>query len=272
MEVRCSFGFFCPNTTVQIPCPGGYFCDSGSVAPFLFLDEGCAPPMVYLPFTSNRTENLGYRNENISVSGNCVLQSRMCYLAKPCMGGLRCDGGKSSYVRIPIYLNESFSVAMWMYPDSGGQLISSQYSDVIFSVLNIFYSSNSLSTYYAINPYLSGYAVLYSDSAWTHVAVSFRFSSGVCTGTMYFNGLEVARTVVSSSSIILGKQVVFIGYSDSSLSGFFGGVSQFGLFNYAISAQQAYSIFKGTPTSCRCPVGFYCISTTSPPTECPSGI
>jgi hypothetical protein len=189
------------------------------------------------------------------------------------MGGLKCDGLKTSYVNVPVDVNASFSVTMWIYPDSQGSIFALEYGlNRLDQVFTMHFSGTKFDVAFFLNPLAHLVQYLYSiDRTWTHVAVSVGCSSGMYTAKLYFNGLEVVSLVQPVTTTFPISQFVRIGSIRDNVVGFSGGVSQFGLFNYEISTQQVYSIFKGTPSSCKCPVGFYCNSTTSPPTACPSG-
>ena len=275
VELRCAFGFYCPNGTVQLPCPVGYFCDSGSTVPFFYVDEGCAPPMIYLPFSSDLTENLGYETKQISVYGSsCVIQPNVCYIVRnPCMSALKCGGSTSSYIGFPVYIDSSFSVTMWMYLESFyGPLFSLDYGVVSGGTsFSLEISGNYVRVTMYLNTISSTSALYYfSERVWTHVAVSVECRNAACTVNVYLNGL-ILKSFTKPGSALLKNLVARIVSDRSSLYGFNGVVAQFGLFNYAISAQQVYSIFKGNPTSCKCPIGFYCETTALPPTKCPPG-
>jgi hypothetical protein len=274
-ESLCAVGFFCPNVTVQIPCPAEYFCDYGSTAPFP-LNDGCIPPVVFLPFTQSLTRNLGYSNRNASVLGTCWIQQNMCLtgLVPPCMSGLRCDGSSSSYIGFPVYVNNSFSLSMWIWLYSLGYNPLFQLDHgLVEPVFSVHQNSNDVIVYLHLGPSFSISARFYfQERMWTHVAVSIEYISGIYTCKIYINGLEMQQKSMSGIALMNRNFNARIGSISSSVSGFYGGISQLGLFNYALSARQIFTIFKGDITSCKCPLGFYCNSTESSPVACPPGI
>ena len=275
VESRCSIGYFCPNQTVQIQCPVGYFCDSGSTAPSALNDDGCAPPALYLPFTSSLTDNLGYRvGSNISVFGTCAIAQRICYLVEPCRSGLWSNGQTSSYIEFPVHVNAAFSLAMWVYPEMLTNSLFSLYNGAGDSVFHVSMSPDST---ISVNLFLKTLPVsmrsffIFNERTWMHVAVSIEYSSGNYTGRVFLNGIETARLVTPGAAVLNNNHVARIGSIKDYVNGFYGGISQFGFLNYALSTQQVFSIFKGNLTSCKCPAGFYCVSTELLPIPCPSG-
>ena len=274
IEQRCAVGFFCSNVTVQIPCPMGYFCDSGSTAPSP-LNDGCKPPVAYLPFTLSLTENLGYGSGSINVHGNCAINPSICYGGGTCMSGIWIDGQKTSFIEFPVYVNASFSLAMWIFPYSGSNSIFSLYDGTVNDFYMLYQSGTGLYANLMLNPPASmTKSYFFEERTWIHISVSIEYSAGIYTGKTYFNGMEVDRLGMPGTALFNNNNQVFarIGKAREGWTGFGGGIAQFGLFNYVISTQQVYSIFKGNTASCKCPAGFYCNSTESPPTACPSGL